>query len=217
MQTITITTPTTGETIRIPVRDLPRCDERQSCTMAHVYLSAHGYAEGLPHPSAAELPAHHTCTSYRRGMCGGTGWQAACLFEEPAASQGWQHARRLADSYAELLTHERTWPTAKPTADLVAHSFGITADAAGAVLDDRPITTSADELSLGLAWALALVGCDESQATEIMAVWAPQADLGDPYAALELPAHRIYGALSQAAVYGVGLAETEAQLVERRL
>ena len=128
----------------IPILDLGHYDERQGCGWAHEYLDTHGYAEGLPAPAASDLPAYRTCTSYRRGMCGGNGHRDACLFDEPATSQGWARVRQwrllpdggicLVDSYAEIVADQRAWPAAKPFADLVAHSYGITADARGAVM-----------------------------------------------------------------------------------
>ena len=80
--------------LTIPILDLGHYDERQGCGWAHEYLDAHSYAAGLPQPGAADLPAYHTCASYRAGKCGGNGWQDPCLFAEPADSQGWTRARR---------------------------------------------------------------------------------------------------------------------------
>jgi hypothetical protein len=205
----------------IPILDLGHYDERQSCGWAHEYLDALGYAAGLPAPAATDLPAYHTCTSYRAGMCGGNGWQDPCLFDEPATSEGWARVRRwrllpdggicLVDSYAELLADQRAWPAAKPFADLVAHSYNIAADARGAVLAERRIITTGADLALSLAWCLALVGCDEDEIPNIIAVYAPAA-AADPDALIDLPASSIYGALCAAALHGVRLAETEAQL-----
>lgn len=205
----------------IPLLDLGHYDERQGCGLAHEYLDARGYAEGLPAPDASDLPDYRTCPSNRAGMCGGNGWKDPCLFGEPADSEGWARVRRwrllpsggicLADSYGEMLADARAWPAAKPFADLVAHSFGITADARGEVLDDRTIATTGADLALSLAWCLALVGCDESEIPDILEVWTPAA-VADPDAPVELPASSIYGALSTAALHGVRLAETKALL-----
>lgn len=89
-----------------------------------------------------------------------------------------------AGHYGWLVANQRAWPAAKPTADLVARSFGITADARGAVLAAPLISTTANELSLALAWTLALRGCPERESPEILAAWAPNADLAAPEAAL---------------------------------
>lgn len=152
----------------------------------HQYLDAQDDAAGHPQANAADRPAHRSCPSYRARQC--AGWPGAhCLFAEPAA---------------------------RPTADLVARSFGITADARGAVCADRLIITTANALSLALAWALARLGCAEHESPELLAAWAPNADLADPAAALTRPASAIDGALSQAARYGVRLGETEALLAE---
>jgi hypothetical protein len=212
-----------ADLIFIPILDLPPFDERQGCGWAHEYLAAQGYAEGLPAPAASDLPAFHTCTSYRAGMCGGNGWQDPCLFAEPATSEGWARVRRWrllpdggicpVDSYAEMLADQRAWPAAKPFADLVAHSYGITADARGEVLAERRISTTGADLSLSLAWCLALVGCDEGEIPAILEVYTPAA-AADPDAPVELPASSIYGAFCAAALHGVRLAESEALLEE---
>lgn len=201
-------------------------DERQSCALAHAYLDAHDYAENIPGAGATDLPAFTVCASYHAGRCAGRP-SAACLFEEPATSEGWALVRRWrllpdggicrADSYGKMAADLRAWPAAKPAADLVARAYGIITDDAGAVTTDYLITTTIEDLTMSLAWCLALVGCNESEIPEIMAVWVPWADLGDPMAELELPASSIYGALSQAALRGVRLAETEALLAEVQL
>lgn len=199
------------------------CDERQACRLAHDYLGAHDYAEGLPTLDATDLPNYAACSSYYAGLCGGNGHQGLCLFAEPPTSAGWTRVRayrQLPDGalcptriYARSLADYHAWSSAKPFADLVARSYDIETDAAGAVLADRYIVTTGADLLVALALCLALTGCNESEAHQIIQARVPQA-LTDPDAEISLPASTIYGLLSSAALHGVRLAEIAALFAE---
>ena len=223
LSTITVPDPETLIThARIPVLTTTS-DSRATCRLAHDYLAAHDYAAGLPARDASDLPAYAACPSYRAGACAGS-HQTLCLFVEPPTSRGWANARTYrqlpdgslccAKTHAQSLADLHAWPIAKPTADLVARTFGIEADASGAVRNDRYLTITRADLELALAWCLALLNADESEIPAILAAWAPRAAKNEPDAAIKLPASAIYGALSHAALRGVRLAETATLLVE---
>ena len=216
-----------ADLIFIPLLDLGHYDERQGCGLAHEYLDAHGYAEGLPTPDASDLPHYRTCPSNRAGKCGGNGWQDPCLFAEPADSPGWTRARRWrllpsggicrAESYAQMLADERAWPAAKLHADLVALAFDIETDAEGAVIGDRTIETTGEVLLDALTLAHHLGGgplLAEEHCRAILASHFEAAAGLAPEIAIEAPAHMIYAALCRAALDGVQLAEAGAAQVE---
>lgn len=208
---------TPDDLLLIPILDLGRCDERQSCRRAHDYLAAHDYATDYPQPAAADLPAFRACPSYRAGRCGGNGWQDPCLFDEPAASPGWQKVRRLVDSYAQMRADAPAWPAAKPHADLVAYAFDIEVDAAGAVLADRHIATTGAVLLDALTLAHHLAGgplLAEEHCRAILARHFAAAASLAPQTTITPPAHTIYAALCRAALDGVLLAAAGAAQVE---
>ncbi len=206
-----------ADLLLIPILDLGRYDERQGCGLAHEYLDAHNYAPGVPWAEDPAIPDYHACPSNRAGMCGGNGWHDPCLFEEPAASQGWTRVRRLAESYAQMRADERAWPAAKLHADLVALAFDIEVDAEGAVIGDRLIATTGDVLLDALTLAHHLGGgplLAEAHCRTILASHFEAAAGLAPEIAIEAPAHMIYAALCRAALDGVLIAEAGAAQVE---
>lgn len=219
-----------ADLVLIPILNLGHYDERQGCGLAHEYLDSHNYAPGVPWAEDPALPDYHACLSYRAGMCGGNGWCDACLFEEPADSQGWTRARRWrllpsggicrAESYAQMCADERAWPAAKLHADVVALAFDIETDAEGAVIGDRIIETTGEVLLDALTLAHHLGGgplLAEAHCRAILASHFETAAGLAPESAIEAPAHMIYAALCRAALDGVQLAEAGAAQIETLL